>query len=412
VTRFCPQRTTVVHQQVSPERATAFGRWIVPAAALLLGTLLGSVTAVAQPAAGTEPNWDVIRKGPLSVTDQATVPKWIAGQIDQVFAAGEPAKVGLEFFKKIATQMRAADADARFKEAIGLAITQEFVKRYQQASGGENKPNPLASVFVLMALRQTGPTPAALPAFQAVLGDAAPAARCQGIMGINALRAALPAAARTGLVAPVSKAALTETSEVVLTRYYDFLRFVGDNPAQGQDLQIATGLIAILDARLARVEKQDAWPVVGDAEVVNWLAGKAKAPAFGAAQPQKEIVRVAARLLVDAGYAAANAKPSEQVKADLERIAALIEDPADGEKPVYGLKDLFTAKVANGAMPAPSITELIASTAPDQKAKVNAAIAKLIGVDQTKGVLNDPFGLPIGLSIQRPAPATSTAPAS
>jgi hypothetical protein len=96
----------------------------------------------------------------------------------------------------------------------------------------------------------------------------------------------------------------------------------------------------------------------------------------------------------------------------LQRIAFLTEDPADNNRPVLGLADLYKAKVPNGALPSPTVTETMNLDGADQKAKISAAIAKWIGSDQTKGLLNDPFGLPIGLNIQRPAPATATAPAS
>lgn len=411
MTRFCPHRTTVVLQQVSSARAPVRIRRVAPAAVLVLTALLGSAAALAQPAPN-EPNWDAIRKGPLSVTDQATVPRWIAGQIDQVFASSEPAKAGLEFYQKIATQMKAPDSHQAFKDAIGQAIAAGFTKRYQEASSGSNKPSPLASVFVLMALRRTGPPAATMPAFQAALTDAAPGVRALALSGINGMRTSLPATNRAALVDPIRKLATTETNAVVLTRCYDFLQFVGDNSGQGQDLQIATALIGVLDARLTRIEQQGEWPVVADAQAVNWLAGKSMAASFNNPQMQKDIARVAARLLADAAYSVANSKPPEEIKADLQRIVALVEDPSDGEKPVAGLKDVFLKKVPDGKVPAPTVMEAVASTAPDQKTKVDAAVAQWIGAGQTKGVLTDAFGLPIGLGIQRPAPATASAPAS
>ncbi len=376
--------------------------------------MLAGAAPLARPAsvAGQEPNWSAIRKGPLSATDQGTVPKWIAAEIDQIFTAEDPAKPGLEFYKKITSQVRAPDAAVPFKEAVSQAIAQAFTARYQRAAGSDNRPNPLAPVFVLMTLRQMGPFASALPAFQAVFGDPTPAVRCQGITGLNALRASIPAATRTRLIEPIRKAAIAETTPSILSRFYDFIEYVGDNPAQGQDLQIMQTFVGILDARLSRVEKQGEWPAVADAETINWLAGKVRAPTFNNAQVLKDVVRVAARLLADAAYAQANLKPSEQIELELERIVALTEDPSDADRPVLGLADLYKAKVPNGAVPSPSVTEAVNSTTPDQKARVSTAIAKWIGSDQTKGVLNDPFGLPVGLNIQRPAPTTSTAPAS
>jgi hypothetical protein len=398
-----------VPQQVSLNRASALKRLINPGMALIFGLLLSGATAMAQPApaggSSDEPKWDAIRKGPLSVTDQATVTKWVGAQIDTIFDADDPAKPGLEFFKKIHTQMRAADADARFKDALGQTLAQAFTSKYPRPASANTVLKPLAPVFVLLALRQTGPPAAALPAFQAALADPTPAVRCQGMMGINTLQAnpALTPAARTALVAPVQKTAAAETNSAVLARCYDFLRYVGDNGGAGQDLQIATDLVQILDARLTRIEKQGEFPAVVDAEAVVWLAGKARTPGLNNAQIQKDIPRVAARLLADAAYACANLKPSEQLKSDMERIAALVEEP---------LTALLKAKVSNATPPAPSVMESLTSTAVDQKGRVNAAIAKWIGADQTKGLLNDPFGLPIGMGIQRPAPTTSTAPAS
>jgi hypothetical protein len=417
-----------VYRQVSPGSMAATRRPI-PAIAMLATLLLGGAAAVAQPAAtapaGQEPNWEAIRKAALSPIDRGTVQKWVAAKIDELFAAEDPAKPGPEFSKKLIGQVR--DAAPQFKDALCQVLAEAFVTRYQQAAGGNYKVNPLAPVFVLMTLREclmtlrepNAPPPVAtLPAFAAVIGDPAPAVRREGIMGINVLRAALSPAARTNLIEPVRKAAMAETCPTVLIRLYDFLKYVGDNPAQGQDLQIAQTLVALLDARLTRVEKEGEWPAIADAEAVNWLAAKSRLPSLNNAQIQKDIVRVTARLLVDAAWADANLKPPQQIKQDLERIVILTEDPSDADHPILGLVDLYKTKVPGGAAPSPSVSEAASMATPDakaaadQKAKIAVAITKWVGSEQTKGLLNDAFGLPIGLGIQRPAPPPSSAPAS
>lgn len=77
----------------------------------------------------------------------------------------------------------------------------------------------------------------------------------------------------------------------------------------------------------------------------------------------------------------------------------------------------FKAKVPAGTVPDPTVTKVMAEwkdTDPTRATKLTEAADKWIGSGSTPGVLNPPqaFGLPVGLGIKRPVPATQTAPAS
>jgi hypothetical protein len=377
-------------------------RRFAAAALLAVAALAGGPASLAQQAAPSnviEPKWDVIRSAALNPVDRQTVLKWVTAQIDQMATSSDPTAAGGDFYKKISTHSH--QGAPAFKEALGQIIAEVFTARYQQA--GNSRLQPLASVFILLGLRETGPPPASLPTFRAVLTDPAPAVRFQGMAGVNALRASVTGAARQGLAQEIQKAAATESSEPVLARMYDFLRFCGDNPSPPLDLRVAAqALNDSLNARLTRFEQQGGWPVPADADAVLWLLGKAQTAPLNAAASQSNIARLAGRLLADAVHAWAELKPPSHIKEDLERIVLLVE-PALGT--------LCRAKAPNATLPSPGLADLVTSNAGPQ-ARAAEIIAKWIGAGQTKGVLNDAFNLPAGLGIQRPAPTTATAPAS
>lgn len=380
---------------------------IACSAAFLFVWVMTPVIALAQqaqPAAGDvrEPNWEVIRKNGLTPIDRQTVQTWLTAQIDTIFSAESPTEPAAGFFRKIVGEVKKPDTAAPFTDALGQMIAETFVTRYQKSASGNTPPAPLGPVFILMTLREMGPPPAALPAFRAALSDPAPAVRCQGMTGLNALRTAVPAAQRAELIREIQTAATAETNDVVLRRLYAFLEFIGDNPAQPQEVQtISQGLTGILESRLSRIEKEGGWPTVADAEAVTWLAGKFRNLN---AQGQTAVVQAGARLLADAAHAYANRKPPREIKTDLERIVLLTEDQ---------LGALYKAKVPNGQPPSPSVADTMLSGGTDLADKVAAAVARWIGSEQTKGVLVEPFGLTPGLNIQRSAQAgPTTAPTS
>ncbi|HOB73053.1 MAG TPA: hypothetical protein PKG54_00880 [Phycisphaerae bacterium] len=381
-------------------------RTIIPRKAasvtLLAAVLLSGTAGLAQeaaPADTIEPKWDVIRKAALNPLDRQTVSKWMANQINQMATSSDPTAIGVDFYKKITTHSR--EGVPAFKEALAQIMTEAFTARYQQGSEG-NRIQPMASVFVLMSLRETGPPAAALPAFRAVLTDPAPAVRCQGMIGLNALRSSVTGANRQALAQDIQKAAANETYPVVLGRIYEFFQFAGDNPSPPLDLQASSRILReLLDARLSRLEKQGGWPVPADAEAVVWLLSKAQTAPLNSAANQTHIARLAGRLLADAGHAWAELKPPQHIKRELERIVLMVEPP---------LGNLCKAKAPNAALPSPSLSDTVLSTAGPQ-ARVSEIIAKWIGSGQTKGVLNEAFNLPVGLGIQRPA-STTTTPAS
>lgn len=353
----------------------------------------------APPAGAQEPNWDVIKGAALSPIDRQIVQKWTAAQIEQILGSPDPGPPGGEFYRKIGSKTR--DAAPVFKEAVGQIIAETLLSRYQQAAGSNNRPKPLGTVFILMALRETGPPPASLPAFRIVLTDPAPAVRCQGMAGINVLRAGVTGQARQGLAQEIQKAAAAESYPIVLERMYDFLQFAGNSPSPPVDLAAAARLIMdTLDARLTRIEKEGGWPAPADADAVVWLLGKAKAAPLNTTQSQANIARLAGRLLANAALTYAETKPPEQIKLDLERTVLLVEPE---------LAQLTSAKAPNAKPPAPSLADQVAG---NQKAKMAQTVTMWIGSGQTKGVLNEAFNLPPGLGMQRSAPATAPAPAS
>ncbi|GMV97453.1 MAG: hypothetical protein HRF43_01070 [Phycisphaerae bacterium] len=382
---------------------------------LLVGSMARAQAPAAPPPApltgptvanAPEPNWDVIRKAPLTPIDKSTVQKWVAAYVNQIFTASDPMPYALYLFRRTGEEVRNTASVPAYKDALAQTVTDAFNARYGQTPPASQ---PVGIVFLLMTIRQLAPSAAAnyggaLIAFQSVLADPSSAVRSEGLAGLQQIRAAIPAAGRPAVINAVQKAGLAEVHPVVLGRMYTFLAALGDNGTP-QDVQaVVTALLAILDARLTRIEQKREWPFSADATAVAWLAGKSRTLTVPATQTA--IARTTARLLADVVYAHVHHVPSAAIKEDLERAAMLAEEQ---------LTALYKAKLPNGPVPEPSVTKAIHETGAKQGPAMTAAVEKWIGSGSTPGVLNPPaaFGLPVGLGITRPPPpATSSAPSS
>ncbi|GMU20202.1 MAG: hypothetical protein AMXMBFR13_03010 [Phycisphaerae bacterium] len=364
------------------------------------------MAAVGLPASGQQPapaasqglNWPIIRTTPFAAIDQQNVRKWADARMDEILSAEEPIKAGSEFYRTLMQHFTAADATAEFKQGLPRILAEAFLPKYRTnlASPGRQ---PMGPFYILLTLNQFR-TPAALPIFRLGLTDPVAASRSQaigGLIDLLGIENAIPAQERQTIVQEIRKAAVAETNAAVLGQLYAYLAREGNTQAR-----IVQDVVAILNDRLTRMEQQNEWPLVADAEAANWLASKYQA---APAPLQADIARQIARLMDQAVYSYRVLNPPADRREQLERIVLATESE---------LVALYRVKVPNGTPPNPSVSETLLRGGPNRAQLMRESMDKWVGTQQTPGALNAPaaWGFPPGLGTRRPppTPTTTTAP--
>lgn len=367
------------------------------ASMLLIGLLLGMMaspsTALAQ--AARKPELPTIRKTDLTGIDRNSVNTWINQQVQQLLAATNDRAIqaqGQEFYQAIATNVKAADATAKFREGIAAMLADAVTKQYKP----ESNQRPLAKAYVLMALGDAAqPAPAVVNALKLGLTDTTAGGRVAAAAGLLGIRDKLTDEQWRSLLPIVQKAASTEANVVALDRFYRLL-MVGPGPRVAPALPI---VLNILDARLTRLDQKQGWPVLADAEAVKWMGDKLTGQN---AQVQNRATLAIARVLTNATYAY-QLNPVENQLEGLEKTIIAAEAQ---------LKKIVPARATGAKLPSPDVTSVMLENSDDQKKAMLAALNKWIGTSKDAGVLNGaPFNFDRGLKIDPPTPAANPAAA-
>jgi hypothetical protein len=332
------------------------------------------------------PDFATIRKSDFSSTiDRDRVSAWVAARFDELLAADNALTAGARFYQTMLEHVRATDATRGFKEGMARIVADEFAKRYQARRQKNPPDNPIPYVVALTVLRAYD-QPSALPVFQSALTDPQAGVRLAAASGLLAMR--IPDAQWNQLLPVVQQAAATETDPVTLSRLGQILtRDAGPPLAQAAD-----AVLAVMDARLTRFERQGELPNHADADWAAWL-GRRLARTDDT-QLRTRIVRTLARLLADAAHAYVNQELPSEIRRDIEVVIASAERQ---------LK-LLTNLPAN--QPIDVTAALFADEATRDEA-ITREVDKWIGTDQTTGYLNQaPWNFPPGLGIDRTPPAT------
>lgn len=366
------------------------------------GTLLaaGLALVLAAPAAWAQqmPDLPTIRKTDLATIDRNNVESWINQQVQALLKMtpdqGAALKAqGQQFYAAVSENVKAADASARFRDGVAAILTDAVLNAYPKAP---KTRHPLAAVYVFMVLNQVAqPTPKTVDAFTLALSEPTPGGRMMGISGLLTLRAQLTPQQWTALLPVVQKLAADETNEVVLARAYRFLALPANNPP----VDSVPAVLAILEARLGRIEQQNGRPLAADAEAIEWLGGRLAA--MTNTQQRDRAIRIMARMLTNAVYIYAN-KPLPEHQQGLEKVVRVGEDQ---------LKKAV-ARLAPSAKPG-DITNAMLTNVTAQTDSMLLELNKWIGTAQQPGALNQaPFNYEVGLKITRPSAATKPAVAA
>jgi hypothetical protein len=254
---------------------------------IALGILGCAQAGVAQPAP-KEPDWVRIRKDrETSAIDKPRIREWVEWRVDRLFSADDAFTDGADFYRTLTTHFLAADATAGFKNTLAEIVGGAIADRYKPEAG-----KSMHAVFALMTLN-VYKHPSSFDVYQRALQDPAAGPRLLAAKGLMAIRENIQAQQWTALLPGIQKIGATEANPAVLEALYRLLS-VGPGPRVGETLPV---VLAILDARLGRIEKQNEWPTLGDADMVSWLA--ARFASIGQGDARKSAVLAAARLLAD-----------------------------------------------------------------------------------------------------------------
>lgn len=349
---------------------------------------LASPVAWAQQAdAPKKPDFATIRKSELAPIDRNDVEKWVNSQIQELFKASSDKELksqGYEFYRSITQSVRAADATPRYREGVAAILAEAFVNEYKKAPSDRR---PLAVVYPLMALNAAAqPTPRIIEAFTLALSEPTPGGRLLGAAGLLAIRGQLNQQQWNALLPALQKAGSDETSGPALARIYELLALPA-NPAPPVDTTPV--VMAILDARLARMAQGNGWPMAADADAIQWLGGRMSTLANP--QLQDRAALLIARMMTHAVYAYAK-NSLEDVISGLE-VVVLAAEAQLGQ---------VVNRRASGKRP-PSVTNALLDGGAERTNRMLAELKKWIGTDDEPGLLNEaPFNFDVGLKIPPP----------
>ncbi|HOA72924.1 MAG TPA: hypothetical protein PL151_07395 [Phycisphaerae bacterium] len=377
------------------DRARKFSRMVIARSGLAFIGAMGIVSiapaALAQaPAAPKKPEFPTIRKTQLATIDRNNVEAWINAQIQQMFAQQDDAALqtqGREFYEAIAQSVKAGDATAEFREGVATILADSFVAQYPKAPSDRR---PLAVVYPLMALNAAvqQPTPKMIQAFTMALSEPTPGGRLLGVSGLLTLQKNLNQQQWTELLPVLQKTGAAETSGPVLARIYRLLALPANAPVDP-----VPAVLAILDARLSRLDQKQGWPVAADAVAIKWLGERM---AGMSPELQNRATLAIARLMTDAVYAYVS-KPGDEILVDLEKVVLAAEKQ---------LTAVVTRRAPNAKVPSPTLAAAMLDSGPGQKDSTLLALNKWIGTAQQPGVLNQaPFNFEPGLKVPPPAAA-------
>jgi hypothetical protein len=238
------------------------------------------------------------------------------------------------------------------------------------------------------------PTPKMIQAFTIALSEPTPGGRLLSVSGLLALQKNLNQQQWTELLPVLQKIGAAETSGPVLARIYRLLALPANAPVDP-----VPAVLAILDARLSRLDQKQGWPVAADAVAIKWLGERM---AGLSPQLQDRAMLAIARMMTNAVYAYVS-KPGDEVLADLEKVVMTAEAQ---------LKTAVTRRAPNAKLPNPTLAGAMLDNGPGQKDSTLLALNKWIGTAQQPGVLNQaPFNWEAGLKVPPPTAAASSKPA-
>lgn len=342
-----------------------------------------------------KPDFATIRKTELATIDRNNVEAWINSQIQQMFAAQNDQTLqaqGREFVDTITQNARAADATPKFKDGVATILADSFVAQYPKAPANRR---PLAAVYPLMALNQLAqPTPKMIDAFTLGLSEPTSGARLLGATGLLTVKAQLNQQQWTALVPVLQKVGSAETNGPTLARIYRLLALPANAPVDS-----SAAVLAILEARLGRIEQKKGLPMAADAEAIQWLGERF--PTLTNPQVQDKAILLIARMLTNTVYAYVN-KPAEPQLAPYEKVIMTAEAE---------LKKAVTRRAPNAK--ASDLTKAMLDNGPSQANAMLLALNAWIGTAQQAGTLNAaPFNFEKGLKIAPPPAASQPAAAA
>lgn len=282
-------------------------RWVLVA----LGVLCSGQAGVAQQAT-KEPDWQRVRKDTdTSAIDRDRILKWVEWRVDRLFNAEDSFADGADFYRKMTTDFLAADATAGFKNTLAEIVGGAIADRYKPEAG-----KSIHAVFGLMTLNAYRHL-SSFGAYQRALQDSAPGPRLLAAKGLTAIREDIEAARWTALLPGVQKLGATEANPAVLASLYRLLS-VESGPRAEETLPV---VLAILNTRLDRIEAQNEWPALADADIVSWLAST------GPANMRKSMILSAARLVADSVHLYLLLKPpTDALKLREDETPAALEE--------------------------------------------------------------------------------------
>ncbi len=362
------------------------------------GVLIGChVLAIAAAAVGQDQSLDLaeIRKNNFATIDKQRVQAWCQQRVKLIMASKTPMKDAPAFVTEVNGHIQAADATNAFKTGMVEAVATAFAAQYKPATDSKN---PAAfSSLVLLAFLRAYDNPAATACYKLAINDAFAGVRLVAAEGL--LKSKLAPQDWDALLPTLQKQASAETDPAAMDRFYRVLTMNG-GPAIDR---VVPALLAIMDARLTRFEQKGEFPVVADANVTTWLAGRFAQ--INNNQTKNEVIRRTARLVADAVHHYTKTEAGRDQREQLERVVVIAEAQ---------LKAMVKA-VVPGAATQPDVTTAMTEGGAERNVKMEKEMAAWIGTDQTAGILNAaPFNFERGLAIKRPVPTSgpaATAPA-
>jgi hypothetical protein len=355
------------------------------------GLLLFTCAASAQ----ERPNFSQLRNSALSDADRGAVRSWVQAQVQALYATEEPKQIiqqanELLFGQNgLVTVYKASGTARRFQVDLAEVLAGVFRQQYGNQPSNPEQRKPLASSYLVIALKEFAAPSATLDAFQDALSAPSASVRAVAAEGIAEVRQRIPAQAWEPLLGKLQVAGSQESNSLVLGAIYRALSVDNDN-RQGQ---AAETMLKILDARFEQFAEQNAVPSAANADAIDWLTQNAGQ--IGDNQMYNRITLAAAKLLTHAVYSYTQMPMRDTLEKELEQTIYHTEER---------LETLYSAK---GRAAVPRVREIMRNRGELEKSQRHARmldeLVKWIGGGETSGILNeDPFNFAAGLGISPP----------